>query len=135
MPRIRQFKLPALGEGLTEGGILQWLVRPGGEVTLNQPIVEVAPAALAVEPETFVGTGSAEGTVGTGLIGGSAPDESTSVLVGYGPRSVAAKRRTRKAPRTTGDVATEAVSMSDLAHLGRPGFGGRGGRRRPASGR
>ena len=35
MPRLEQFRLPDLGEGLTEGEILQWLVAPGDTVTLN----------------------------------------------------------------------------------------------------
>ncbi len=39
MSRVKQFKLPDLGEGLTEGEILQWMVKPGDEVKLNQPIV------------------------------------------------------------------------------------------------
>jgi len=37
-----------------------------------------------------------------GLIGGPAPGGRTSVLVGYGPRSVVAKRRPRKAPAGSG---------------------------------
>jgi pyruvate dehydrogenase E2 component (dihydrolipoamide acetyltransferase) len=49
MSRILQFRLPDLGEGLTEGEILQWLVEPGDEVALNQPIVEVETAKAAVE--------------------------------------------------------------------------------------
>src|SRR5580692_10464154 len=49
MPTFKDFALPDLGEGLTEGEILAWLVRPGDEVTLNQPIVEVETAKAAVE--------------------------------------------------------------------------------------
>src|SRR5436305_774649 len=41
MPTFKDFKLPDLGEGLTEGEILKWFVNPGDEVKLNQPIVEV----------------------------------------------------------------------------------------------
>ena len=56
MSRMRDFKLPDLGEGLTEGEILQWLVSPGDEVKLNQPIVEVETAKAAVEvPSPFAG--------------------------------------------------------------------------------
>ena len=54
--RVRQFKLPDLGEGLTEGEILQWMVAVGDTVTLNQPIVEVETAKAAVEvPSPFAG--------------------------------------------------------------------------------
>ncbi|HUR13558.1 MAG TPA: dihydrolipoamide acetyltransferase family protein [Mycobacteriales bacterium] len=56
MSRLRDFKLPDLGEGLTEGEILQWLVKVGDTVTLNQPIVEVETAKAAVEvPSPFAG--------------------------------------------------------------------------------
>jgi 2-oxoisovalerate dehydrogenase E2 component (dihydrolipoyl transacylase) len=56
MPTFKQFRLPDLGEGLTEGEILKWLVQPGDEVTLNQPIVEVETAKAAVEvPSPFAG--------------------------------------------------------------------------------
>lgn len=56
MSRMKQFKLPDLGEGLTEGEILKWLVAPGDEVKLNQPIVEVETAKAAVEiPSPYAG--------------------------------------------------------------------------------
>ena len=45
----RQFKLPDVGEGLTEGEILQWLVSVGDTVTINQPLCEVETAKAAVE--------------------------------------------------------------------------------------
>ena len=56
MSRLKQFKLPDLGEGLTEGEILQWMVQIGDEVKLNQPIVEVETAKAAVEvPSPYAG--------------------------------------------------------------------------------
>jgi pyruvate dehydrogenase E2 component (dihydrolipoamide acetyltransferase) len=56
MPTFKDFKLPDLGEGLTEGEILKWFVSPGDEVTLNQPIVEVETAKAAVEiPSPYAG--------------------------------------------------------------------------------
>ena len=45
----QQFRLPDLGEGLTEGEILRWLVDVGDAVRVNQPIVEVETAKAAVE--------------------------------------------------------------------------------------
>ncbi|HEX5541411.1 MAG TPA: dihydrolipoamide acetyltransferase family protein [Micromonospora sp.] len=150
MSRIKEFILPDLGEGLTEGEILKWLVSVGDTVELNQPIVEVETAKAAVEipakwpgrihaifheegttvdvgtpiiaidtdPEAGAGSSDsglpvpsaeslaaveiapAEGAVEPGLIGGPAPGGRTAVLVGYGPRTTAAKRRPRK---TDGD--------------------------------
>jgi pyruvate dehydrogenase E2 component (dihydrolipoamide acetyltransferase) len=47
--RLREFALPDLGEGLTEGEIIKWLVAEGDVVELNQPIVEVETAKAAVE--------------------------------------------------------------------------------------
>jgi pyruvate dehydrogenase E2 component (dihydrolipoamide acetyltransferase) len=56
MPTFKDFALPDLGEGLTEGEILTWLVQVGDEVTLNQPIVEVETAKAAVEiPSPYAG--------------------------------------------------------------------------------
>ena len=56
MTRLQQFALPDLGEGLTEGEILRWLVAPGEQVRLNQPLVEVETAKAAVEvPSPYAG--------------------------------------------------------------------------------
>src|SRR6476661_10423771 len=53
----KQFKLPDVGEGLTEGEILQWLVSVGDTVTVNQPLCEVETAKAAVElPSPYAGT-------------------------------------------------------------------------------
>ncbi|GAB3354009.1 dihydrolipoamide acetyltransferase family protein [Modestobacter lapidis] len=57
MGRLRQFTLPDVGEGLTEGEILSWLVAVGDTVTVNQPLCEVETAKAAVElPSPFAGT-------------------------------------------------------------------------------
>jgi 2-oxoisovalerate dehydrogenase E2 component (dihydrolipoyl transacylase) len=53
----REFKLPDLGEGLTDGEVVRWLVKEGDAVTLNQPIVEVETAKAVVEiPAPYAGT-------------------------------------------------------------------------------
>jgi 2-oxoisovalerate dehydrogenase E2 component (dihydrolipoyl transacylase) len=53
----REFKLPDLGEGLTEGEVVRWLVTEGDTITLNQPIVEVETAKAVVEiPAPYAGT-------------------------------------------------------------------------------
>src|SRR3954454_17697722 len=55
-----QFCLPDVGEGLTEGEVLHWLVRVGDQVAVNQPLVEVETAKAAVElPSPYGGTISA----------------------------------------------------------------------------
>jgi pyruvate dehydrogenase E2 component (dihydrolipoamide acetyltransferase) len=56
MAAHRQFRLPDVGEGLTEGEILQWLVKVGDTVVVNQPLVEVETAKAAVElPSPYAG--------------------------------------------------------------------------------
>jgi 2-oxoisovalerate dehydrogenase E2 component (dihydrolipoyl transacylase) len=53
----REFKLPDLGEGLTDGEVVRWLVTEGDTITLNQPIVEVETAKAVVEiPSPYAGT-------------------------------------------------------------------------------
>jgi pyruvate dehydrogenase E2 component (dihydrolipoamide acetyltransferase) len=52
----RQFCLPDVGEGLTEGEVLRWLVAEGDDVVVNQPVVEVETAKAAVElPSPYAG--------------------------------------------------------------------------------
>ena len=53
----REFKLPDLGEGLTDGEVVRWLVAEGDAIELNQPIVEVETAKAVVEiPAPYAGT-------------------------------------------------------------------------------
>jgi 2-oxoisovalerate dehydrogenase E2 component (dihydrolipoyl transacylase) len=109
----REFKLPDLGEGLTEGEVVRWLVAEGDTIVLNQPIVEVETAKAVVEiPSPYAGTvvklHAGEGDsldVGAPLIsvdtgGGPAtaaqpdPDqELQATLVGPGERQQARRRR------------------------------------------
>ncbi|MGW0734330.1 dihydrolipoamide acetyltransferase family protein [Streptomyces sp. NPDC002851] len=46
---VREFKLPDVGEGLTEAEILKWYVAPGDTVTDGQVVCEVETAKAAVE--------------------------------------------------------------------------------------
>ncbi|MFJ7591635.1 dihydrolipoamide acetyltransferase family protein [Streptomyces sp. NPDC097617] len=46
---IREFKMPDVGEGLTEAEILKWFVQPGDTVTDGQVVCEVETAKAAVE--------------------------------------------------------------------------------------
>ncbi|ARX85000.1 branched-chain alpha-keto acid dehydrogenase subunit E2 [Streptomyces alboflavus] len=49
MAQVLEFKLPDLGEGLTEAEITRWLVRVGDVVEVDQPVVEVETAKAMVE--------------------------------------------------------------------------------------
>ncbi|MGW1427579.1 dihydrolipoamide acetyltransferase family protein [Streptomyces sp. NPDC002431] len=47
--RFREFKMPDVGEGLTEAEILKWYVQPGDTVADGQVVCEVETAKAAVE--------------------------------------------------------------------------------------
>ncbi len=102
---IKEFRLPDLGEGLTESEIVAWKVAVGDTVTLNQIIAEVETAKAVVElPSPFAGVVAAlheqpgtvvevgkpivsfeiEGDDGAGDSGGSA---GTAVGAGAAPPS------------------------------------------------
>src|SRR5215470_13512318 len=56
MSELKQFRLPDVGEGLTEADIVKWHVRPGDRVTVNQIIVEIETAKAVVElPSPYEG--------------------------------------------------------------------------------
>ncbi len=184
MGELRTFKLPDVGEGLTEADIVKWHVRPGDTVEVNQTIVEIETAKAMVElPCPFEGTVAEllveEGTtvdVGVPIItvdvGGAAPsgepgapvrDTAVSappaeaarepgmegspapmadpsapeqkrvpVLVGYGVKPGATKRRPRKpgtvpvpagtgataGTRTAGTAAGGGTATAATAHPG-----------------
>ncbi|GIH11551.1 dihydrolipoamide acetyltransferase component of pyruvate dehydrogenase complex [Rhizocola hellebori] len=145
---INEFPLPDLGEGLTEGEILKWLVAEGEVIELNQPIVEVETAKAAVEipakwagtvvkiyhPEgTVVNVGSPIISIDTGgssapkaageggLIGETKADGRTAVLVGYGPKSGPAKRRARVGGAADGlETASGQVAPPPTAAVAPP---------------
>ncbi|MFH9177680.1 dihydrolipoamide acetyltransferase family protein [Streptomyces albogriseolus] len=91
---VREFKMPDVGEGLTEAEILKWYVQPGDTVTDGQVVCEVETAKAAVElPIPYDGVVRAlhfpEGTtvdVGTSIIavevaGGAAPAQQEAPAV------------------------------------------------------
>ena len=56
MSEVKQFKLPDVGEGLTEADIVAWHVKPGDSVSINQVIVEIETAKAVVElPSPYEG--------------------------------------------------------------------------------
>jgi len=90
MAELRQFRLPDVGEGLTEADIVKWHVKPGDRVTVNQIIVEIETAKAVVElPSPFEGVVAellvAEGTtadVGTPIISVDVRPESGPAAAG-----------------------------------------------------
>ncbi|MFF9405962.1 dihydrolipoamide acetyltransferase family protein [Streptomyces anandii] len=114
MAQVLEFKLPDLGEGLTEAEIVRWLVEVGDVVAIDQPVVEVETAKAMVEvPCPYGGVVTArfgeEGTelpvgaplltVAVGEPADGEPEGSGNVLVGYGTAAPPARRRrVRQAP-------------------------------------
>ena len=125
MVAVPDFRLPDLGEGLTEGEIVTWLVSVGDKVSIDQPVVEVETAKAVVEvPCPFEGvvnarygepgqalpvgavllTVGAEGFLEPGVV---VPEQgSGNVLIGYGTSE--APRRKRGRARTAAPQATAA---------------------------
>ncbi|WP_410640452.1 dihydrolipoamide acetyltransferase family protein [Amycolatopsis sp. lyj-346] len=111
------FLLPDLGEGLTEAAIVDWRVKVGDTVDVDQVVVEVETAKAAVEvPVPFAGVVSAlHGEPGQLLpvgapllsVGGFAePGVTTSsgsgnVLIGYGTAPATRRKRARRPVSTT----------------------------------
>lgn len=137
----REFRLPDLGEGLTEAEIVRWLVEPSDVVNVDQPVVEVETAKAAVEvPIPYAGVVSAlHGAAGDVLevgaplitvdesarrddgnssatVNGSANDDAGSgtVLVGYGTARGTRRRAARSAsvrPAAAPETATTRVTV------------------------
>jgi 2-oxoisovalerate dehydrogenase E2 component (dihydrolipoyl transacylase) len=119
MSDLKEFRLPDVGEGLTEAEIVAWHVKPGDPVKDGQIIIEIETAKAVVElPCPFTGTvtnllvevgqtvdvGAPIITVNTGT-GTTAPppaqttpQERQPVLVGYGVKTASTTRRPRKEP-------------------------------------
>jgi len=128
---IKQFLLPDLGEGLPDGDLVRWLVKPGDTVAVNDSIAEVETVKAAVElPSPYAGVVrellAAEGEtvpVGKAIIAIETPGDAAApapaegappqqagdapmTLVGYGPREQTPSRR-----RRTGPAAAQAPAI------------------------
>ncbi|MBD9724609.1 dihydrolipoamide acetyltransferase family protein [Streptomyces caniscabiei] len=144
MAQVLEFKLPDLGEGLTEAEIVRWLVQVGDVVAIDQPVVEVETAKAMVEvpcpyggvvtarfgeegtelpvgaPLLTVAVGApvADGSAGTAGAGAlDANEGSGNVLVGYGTGAPPARRR-RVRP---GEPVRSAAPPAPTAALGSVG--------------
>ncbi|WP_223985291.1 dihydrolipoamide acetyltransferase family protein [Arthrobacter sp. NicSoilB8] len=132
---IKEFRLPDLGEGLTESEIVAWKVAVGDTVTLNQIIAEVETAKAVVElPSPFAGVvaalheqpgtvvevgkpivsfeiqddGGAPGTAAGG--GADTPAKREPNLVGYGAVLEGSGRPARRARTFAAPTAAPAAA-------------------------
>lgn len=119
---ILEFRLPDLGEGLTDAEFQNWTVAVGDEIALNQTIAEVETAkAVVALPSPFAGTvvellAEPGETIDVGApllrIRTTATETGAegrpSVLVGYGPSEEQVSRRRRGGQRSGGAAAPPA---------------------------
>src|SRR5258705_11104908 len=77
-----EFKLPDLGEGLTEGEVARWLVAEGDEIEEDAPLVEIQTDKTTVEIPS-----PAAGKVARILVaeGDVVPVGTVLVVIGDGP--------------------------------------------------
>jgi pyruvate dehydrogenase E2 component (dihydrolipoamide acetyltransferase) len=132
-----EFKLPDLGEGLTEGEIARWLVEEGQDVAEDEPLVEIATDKTTVEiPSPASGTVSrilvAEGQVvpvGTVLvvIGGDGGDSNGPVSVVHpetpserpaAPAADSSARKVRATPLVRKVAQELGVDLGDVTGTG-----------------
>ena len=155
MPEYKQFPLADTAEGLTEADILNWQVKPGDTVTVNQIVVEIETAKAAVElpipwagvvtellvePGQTVEVGTPILTIDVDPGGTAAPaapaaaapvaeapaEEEMKPLVGYGSKAVATQRRARKGA-TPAPAPVAAVAVAPPAPVPAPVEAPRGG--------
>jgi pyruvate/2-oxoglutarate dehydrogenase complex dihydrolipoamide acyltransferase (E2) component len=117
------FKLPDLGEGLTEGEIARWLVAEGQEVREDDPLVEIQTDKATVEiPSPYEGTVLqilvAEGEVapvGTPLVVIGAAGETVSH---EGPEEPESAGRVQATPVVRRIAADLGIDLSAVAGTG-----------------
>jgi len=109
---MAEFKLPDVGEGLTEAEIVSWKVKEGDTVTINQVIVEIETAKSLVElPSPF------EGTVQALMVpeGETVPVGTPIIAIGDGASSSAGPSPSVEASQS---ADTTAIDLSNPAASG-----------------
>jgi pyruvate dehydrogenase E2 component (dihydrolipoamide acetyltransferase) len=144
---VKEFRLPDLGEGLTDADLVVWKVQVGDHLDLNQVIAEVETAKATVElPSPYAGTvaellASSGDTVPVGapLLRITVSDSDSSntvsppakpdgpgtqqrpqVLVGYGPGAAPVSRRGSRKTGTEADTEAEPGGSTTGALMRRP---------------
>jgi len=125
MSELRQFRLPDVGEGLTEADIVRWHVKPGDRVVINQIIVEIETAKAVVElPCPYEGVVAGllvpEGTtadVGTPII-------SVDVAAGPGPAAADQAAADQGAAAMAAAAARELIPSPPAEGAVEPGMHG-----------
>lgn len=126
-----EFKLPDIGEGVTEGEIVKWLVTPGETVTEDQPMVEVMTDKATV---TITSPKAGKIVETRGAVGGVVPVHSVLVVFDLGGGAAAgssapaapaaakplAKKDDGPAATAVGDIREDLPGMSHFASAPAP---------------
>ena len=107
-----EFKLPDLGEGLTEGEIARWLVTEGQELAEDDPLVEIATDKTTVEIPS-----PTAGTVTKILVGEGEIVPVGTVLVVIGGDGIESSAAAEIAPRPKREVAPRASVYQSQARV------------------
>jgi pyruvate dehydrogenase E2 component (dihydrolipoamide acetyltransferase) len=128
-----EFKLPDLGEGLTEGEVARWFVSEGQEIAEDDPLVEIQTDKTTVEiPSPAAGKVSrilvAEGevvAVGTVLVvigqDGTSPDTADGVTAGGQTPGPVQEGRVRATPLVRRLAQEHGVDLQTLEGTGPQG--------------
>jgi pyruvate/2-oxoglutarate dehydrogenase complex dihydrolipoamide acyltransferase (E2) component len=103
-----EFRLPDLGEGLTEGEIARWLVAEGQEIVEDDPLVEIQTDKATVDIPSPAGGVVTRIFVAEGEV---VPVGTLLVVIGGDPES-------ETSPSPAAAVPTAAVSHSPVANRG-----------------
>src|SRR5262249_3223406 len=107
-----EFRLPDLGEGLTEGEVARWLVAEGDHVAEDDPLVEIQTDKTTVEIPS-----PASGRIASILVGEGVPVAVGTVLVVMGDGDAAAAAPD---PRPTPQPTPHVRDRVDALPAGRP---------------
>lgn len=116
-----EFKLPDIGEGVTEGEIVQWLVSPGQAVSEDQPLVEVMTDKATV---TITAPKSGKILEMRGEVGAVVPVHSVLVVFDLGgaesgdtmaPPSAEPEKKGEPAATAVGDIKESLPGMNLMA--------------------
>ncbi len=127
-----EFKLPDIGEGLTEGEVVKWLVKEGDVVKDDQPMVEVMTDKATVEI-----TAPRAGTIAKihAAEGETVPVGSVMVVIDDGGARAGRERGGRQAGSQAGSGARREAGRGDTGRGPRRTDAGPGGPGGPGAGR
>src|SRR6058998_1595294 len=110
-----EFKLPDLGEGLTEGEVARWLVEEGQEIAEDDPLVEIQTDKTTVEIPSPAG-----GRVGAILVaeGEIVPVGTPLVVIGDDGAAAPVPSKTQATPAVRKLAGELGVDLDDLRGTG-----------------